>query len=175
MKFNYLYVSLLFLSYFSLQGQSIDSTSEKKLFIVYHAQPVWISMMNDPDVNYYEACTAFEMYWTGREIPAEVEGEANKLYETKGKNKHKSEREMEREREREQKRGSYKKEDHEEVEGLHFQDPQSYTLIYEYKQFINWRRIMKNRVDPQTGRILTTQEQDAIWKSQTQGVNTHID
>lgn len=175
MKLKHLLLSLLFLSYLSSQGQSIDSTSEKRRFQAYHAQPVWIAMMSDPNVNYYEACTAFEMYWTGREIPAETEGEANKLYDTKENNIHKSERELEREREREQRTGSYKKEEHEDVEGLHFQDPHSYTLIYEYKQFINWRRVIKNRVDPLTGRILTTAEQDAIWKSQTQGVNTHIE
>ncbi|MDB5256842.1 MAG: hypothetical protein JWM14_1537 [Chitinophagaceae bacterium] len=141
--------------------------------MVYHATPAWISMMEDPNVNYFDACTAFEMYWVGREIPAETEGEANKLYETKGKGK--NEREREREREREQKKGSYKKEDHEEEEGLHFKDPNSYTMIYEYKRFINWRRVMSNKIDPQTGRILSRQEQDTIWKNQIQGVNTHIE
>ncbi|MDF2454150.1 MAG: hypothetical protein K0R51_143 [Cytophagaceae bacterium] len=165
MKLKHLLLPLLFLSCFSSWGQSIDSSSEQKLFQAYHTQPVWIAMMSDPNVNYFEACTAFEMYWTGREIPAEAEGEANKLYDT---------REKDNKSEREQKKDSYKKEEHEDVEGLHFQGPHSYTLIYEYKQFINWRRVMKNRVDPQTGRILTTEEQDAIWRSQTQGVNTHI-
>ena len=164
-----------FASSVSLKAQTNDSIAEKKLFQVYHAKPVWISMMSDPHVNYFEACTAFEMYWTGREIPAEMEGEANKLYDTKEKDKNKTERELEREREKEQKKDSYKKEEHEDVEGLHFKDPNSYTLIYEYKQFINWRRVMRNRIDPQTGRILTTEEQDAIWKKQTEGINTHID
>lgn len=175
MKIKYTFHSLLFLSFFSTQAQSLDSPSEKKLFQVYHTKPLWIAMMSDPNVNYFEACTAFEMYWTGREIPAETEGEANKLYETKGEDKKKSERELEREREKAKKEGFYRKEEHEEVEGLHFEDPNSYTMIYAYKQFINWRRVMSHKIDPQTGRILTTEEQDAIWKSQTEGINTHIE
>ncbi|MBC7486429.1 MAG: hypothetical protein H7282_06735 [Cytophagaceae bacterium] len=161
-------VSLIFSFSFS-QAQVLDSLKEKEQFKVYHATPLWIKMMNDPNVNYFVACTAFEMYWVGREIPAEEEGEANKLYETKDKKK------SELEREREQKKGSYKKEEHEEEEGLHFKDPNSYTMIYEYKRFINWRRVMRNKIDPQTGRIMTREEQDAIWKSQIQGVNTHIE
>ena len=48
-------------------------------------------------------------------------------------------------------------------------------MIYEYKRFINWRRVMRNKIDPQTGRILSPEEQDAIWKNQIQGVNSHIE
>ena len=158
MKIKLVYLcSLLLYSSLLTQAQSLDSIAEKKLFKIYHASPVWINMMEDSKVNYFEACTAFEMYWVGREIPAETEGEANKLYEMKDKKK------SDREKEGEQ------------VKGLHFNDPASYAMIYEYKRFINWRRVMRNKIDPQTGRILTSQEQDAIWKNQIEGVNTHID
>lgn len=157
-------------------AQKVDSlTAARQLFTAYHESPVWIKMMNDPNVNYYEACKAFDIYWIGREIPAESEGEANELYVKKDKkDEGKSEREREREREREQKKGNYKKEEHEEEEGLHFKDPISYTMVYSYKCFINWRETMKNRVDETTGYFLSPAQQDAIWKSQTEGLDTHI-
>jgi hypothetical protein len=158
------------------QAQKVDSTTAaRQLLTIYHDTPVWIKMMNDPNVNYYEACKAFNAYWMGREIPAETEGEANELY-VKGDKKEegKSERERERERERKKKKGGNKEEEHEEEEGLHFKDPDSYTMIYSYKCFINWRETVKNSVDPSTGHILSQEQRDAIWKSQTQGLDTHI-
>jgi hypothetical protein len=170
---------LLFIGLFfphQTNAQKVDSlAAARQLFATYHETPVWMTMMNDPHVNYYEACKAFDIYWTGREIPSESEGEANELYVKKDKkDEGKSEKEREREREREKRKGTYNKDEHEEEEGLHFQDPTSYTMIYSYKRFINWRETMKNRVDETTGYILSTAQQEAIWKSQTEGLDTHI-
>ncbi len=165
-----------FLFSYQSKAQKVDSiTTARQLLATYHETPVWMTMMDDPKVNYYEACKAFDIYWIGREIPTESEGEANELYVKKDKkDEGKSEREREREREREKKTGNYNKEEHEEEEGLHFKDPVSYTMVYAYKRFINWRYTMKNRVDETTGYILLPAQQEAIWKSQTEGLDTHI-
>ncbi len=146
----------------SARAQQKDSIAQKQLLTTYRQAPVWIQMMENPNVNYYEACKAFDTYWQGKEIPAESEGEANKLYEKK------------EEKEKERKDKTYDKEEHEDTEGLHFKDPTSYTMIYQYKRFINWRLVMKNKIDPVTGRLLTPEEQRTIWENQTQGINTHI-
>lgn len=37
----------------------------------YSKQPHWIKMMDDPNVNYFEAVKAFETYWKGRTKPVE--------------------------------------------------------------------------------------------------------
>lgn len=138
--------TLLFLLTFNLvKAQAIEETNaEKHSNRPYHDQPIWISMMEDPQANYFEACKAFYIYWEGRELPAESEGEAKDLGDK-------------------------------EEEGLHFKDPKSYEMIYEYKRFKNWEKTMINRIDPKTGRILSSQELDAIWQEQTKGVNTHIE
>jgi len=39
----------------------------------YRTNPVWISMMNDRNVNYHEAVSAFEIFWADREKPAETD------------------------------------------------------------------------------------------------------
>jgi hypothetical protein len=128
------------------QNTKADSSFKKNDIEKYHNNPVWIDMMNDPNVNYYEACKAFDIFWQGREIPSESEGEAAELY----------------------------KKNEEEDKGLKFKNPETYKYIYSYKQFINWRRAMANKVDPQTGQLLTNQQQLNIWKEQTMGVNTNI-
>lgn len=130
----------------SLIAQAQDFSSQTSKHTTNQEKPVWIDMMGDPNVNYYEACKAFYSYWQGKELPAESEGEANDLGEKE-----------------------------KEKEGLHFKDPNSYAMIYEYKRFKNWEKVMINRIDPNSGRILTEQELNAIWQVQTKGVNTHIE
>ena len=36
--------------------------------------PYWIDMMNDSNVNYYDAVTAFDTYWENRVKPTEDDG-----------------------------------------------------------------------------------------------------
>ncbi|MDB5272121.1 MAG: hypothetical protein JWO58_488 [Chitinophagaceae bacterium] len=176
MKTKLTILLLAFLLKAHTSDAQIDSVARKQQFERYHETPVWMDMMNDPNANYNETCRAFAIYWLGREIPAESEGEANELYAKSDKKEKegKSEREREREREREKKNGTYKKEEHEEEEGLHFKDPNSYAMVYAYKRFINWKQTMRDKVDPETGKFLSTEQQEAIWKNQTQGIDTHI-
>ncbi len=113
---------------------------------LYRQQPLWIAMMNNPNVNYYEACKAFDLFWENRELPAESEGEAAELF------------------------GNEKEAD----KGVKFKNSETYRYIYSYKQFVNWRKVMENKIDPQTGRLLTEQQQLEIWKEQTKGIDTAI-
>ncbi|MBK8472461.1 MAG: hypothetical protein IPL33_09995 [Sphingobacteriales bacterium] len=48
---------------------------DKSLFA---SQPIWIEMMDDPNVNYYEAVEAFNTYWKGRKIPPNKEKTPNR-------------------------------------------------------------------------------------------------
>lgn len=40
---------------------------------LYKEKPVWIDMMQDPGVNFFETVKAFREYWTGYELPEEPE------------------------------------------------------------------------------------------------------
>ncbi|MCC7222573.1 MAG: hypothetical protein IT273_02530 [Chitinophagales bacterium] len=52
---------------------------DKSLFA---SQPIWIEMMDDPNVNYYEAVEAFNTYWKGRKIPPNKEKRQTDEYKT---------------------------------------------------------------------------------------------
>lgn len=47
------------------------ATAQKKVTKDYKNNPEWIKMMDDPNVNFYEAVKAFDMYWQGREKPVQ--------------------------------------------------------------------------------------------------------
>ena len=65
-KLLLLCISSLAISQLAAQsGTKVDSAKN------YSLNPVWIKMMQDPNVNYFEAKKAFEMYWEGREEPEE--------------------------------------------------------------------------------------------------------
>lgn len=63
----------------SFIAQAQDLSSQSRNYNIDREKPVWIDMMNNPNVNYYEACKAFYSYWEGKELPAESEGETNDL------------------------------------------------------------------------------------------------
>lgn len=103
----------------------------------YTAYPYWIDMMHDPNVNYFEACRAFDDFWRNRELPAETETEAFDLGAD------------------EQKRN----------EGLDFKNAETYQYMYAYKQFTRWRTINANYVNTKTGYIKTMDERLAEWQA----------
>jgi len=109
----------------------------------YRTNPVWIGMMENPNTNYYEACKAFNLYWEGKIVPAETEGEAMDL----GKEENIKGREKE-----------------EESEEKIPQSSQQY--VYEYKQFMHWRLTMKNMIDVETGRIMSIDEVQEILRKE---------
>jgi hypothetical protein len=44
--------------------------------------PYWIDMMEDPEVNYFQAVRAFDLYWAKRVPPAEKSNEARNIFST---------------------------------------------------------------------------------------------
>jgi len=100
--------------------------------------PYWIDMMNDSNVNYYDAVTAFDTYWENRVKPTEEDGEAVDIFD---------------------KQKTPEQEAQEELRSIQY--------VYEYKQFLNWKQSNKNLVKPD-GTILTQEEILKQWKKQTQ-------
>ena len=130
MKFS-LTLSIFLLFFMGVKAQVNTLVDNHKNDLLYKSSPVWISMMDDPNANYYEACKAFKIYWEGKIVPAETEGEAMDL----GKD--------------ENIKGKQKEQDIP-------QESQQY--VYEYKQFKHWELTMKNMIDVETGRIMSIEE-----------------
>lgn len=98
--------------------------------------PYWIDMMNDSNVNYYDAVAAFDKYWENRVKPTEEDGEAEDIFD-----KQKSEEEIAEEESR------------------------TVEYVYEYKQFLHWKQINKNLVKPD-GTLFTNEEILEHWEKQ---------
>ena len=112
----------------------------------YSNQPMWIEMMDDSSVNYYEALKAYEQYWQIRIRPQEEEDAINE---------HGS-RKAEREREKFEKK-------------LAKMTPAERTVFdrmkYECKRFDNWKREVKKFVQ-EDGHILSYDQKLEIWNRQ---------
>ena len=113
-----------------------DNSREKKN---YRDEPHWINMMNDPNVNYFEAVKAFETFWKDKPVPMEEEE-----WEVAGMNKRKffsniSFRSKENRKEEESK------------------------YIVEYRQFKMWQESMQAYLRPD-GTLLSMEERLALWK-----------
>jgi hypothetical protein len=106
--------------------------------------PVWIEMMDSPNVNYFEAVRAFELYWEGRDRPTEEEELLGKERMIKEKKKEGLAQSL-----------SYNKE--KEAEELGFY----------HKKFKHWQRINWGYVQPD-GHILSPSERLEIWKREKQ-------
>jgi hypothetical protein len=107
------------------------------------ATPSWITMMEDPDVNYFEAVKSFNDYWKNKEKPVE-EGE---MFESVG-NKQKEEA-INRKKAR-----------------LRANEP-AHLYAFEYKRFIWWMREMEPFVQPD-GHIKGMNERLNEWRVQKQ-------
>lgn len=73
MKYTLLFL-LLFMSAFSTMAQNKAKVSDKE----YMQKPLWISMMDDPNANFFEVEKAFDLYWSKHEKP---EGEHEEIGE----------------------------------------------------------------------------------------------
>ncbi|MEP7263940.1 MAG: hypothetical protein ABI772_05570 [Bacteroidota bacterium] len=142
MKFIALLLSGLLLIFSSVNAQEKEKeTAERK---DYRKEPVWIKMMEDPHVNYYEAIEAFEAYWEGKEEPEEEEEMIN---EGKISKEHAAERRAERATWTQAQRNEYE------------------NMKYQFKRFKNWKRTVFPFVQSD-GRILTEQERMDIYNKQ---------
>jgi hypothetical protein len=66
--------AILFFMLHNLTAQT--SAQNKAQLKTYKNNPVWIAMMDDPNVNYNEAKFAFETFWDGKPTPESImEGE----------------------------------------------------------------------------------------------------
>jgi len=112
----------------------------------FKTKPVWIIMMDDSTVNYYQAVKAFDMYWAGRIKP---DGDADKLNE-------KDSRKEEKERKRNEKK----------LAKMTAAERNEFDRVnYQYKRFMNWMFEVKPYVQA-NGRILTRQQRLDIRNKQ---------
>ena len=102
----------------------------------FKTKPVWITMMDDSAVNYYQAVKAFDMYWAGRIKPEE---DAEKGKENRGEEKER--------RRYEKKLAKMTAAERNEFDRVN----------YQYKRFVNWMHEVKPYVQA-GGRILTRQQ-----------------
>lgn len=105
--------------------------------------PAWVTMMDDPNVNYFEAVKAFEAYWKGKEKPIEEEERFGSV-----EDKQKEEKLKTKERK------------------LSDSDPAK-LYAFEYKKFLWWMKQTEPFVQPD-GRIKTMDERVSEWKAQKQ-------
>jgi len=131
---QFLFIGLFLLSC-SAWAQNLDKKTQK----YYANNPVWIEMMKNPNVNFFEVNAAFEAYWANREKP-ELENE---------------EGEEHKEEERSFLSKMFKSEKEEQAERNEY--------AFAYKQYLKWRIEVEPFVQPD-GRILSAEEQHEVWQ-----------
>ncbi len=116
---------------------------DKGKHVNYTKYPYWISMMNDPQVNYFEAVKAYDNFWAKHKKPREENEIIGQKKEAKPK------------------QNVFQRlfKSHEE------EDTDKYSL--DCKKFEHWKLIVKPYVQ-ENGRILSADEQLNIWKQQRQ-------
>lgn len=109
----------------------------------YKKNPVWIEMMKDPNVNYFEAIKAYETFWKNKEKPLE---EDELIGQTKGEASKEEKMESRKKmREKRREKEMYKK----------------YGL--DCKKFEHWKLQVKPYVQAD-GHILSKEEQLKMWE-----------
>ncbi len=126
--------------------------------IDYTKDPVWIKMIDDPAVNYYEALKAYSEYWKYHVKPA---GEEEEMAEGEKDSKER-EREVRREV-RKDKKKVFTEEDRKKQN-------ENVVMKYQVKRFEQWAREMKPFVQ-EDGRILSDKERMEIWNRQQEEIN----
>lgn len=137
---------ILFLSNVHAQDKSIQSKD-------YSTEPVWIKMMDDQNVNYFEARKAFDEYWKHHVKPA---GEEEEMSEGQ-----KDSREIEKEKRKNIAKDKKKKVSEEDLKKMN----ENIVMKYQVKRFEQWTREVKPYVQDD-GRILNDLERMEIWKKQ---------
>ncbi len=153
------YLVLLVICGVAQQSNAQNIVYDKSLFA---SKPLWIQMMDDPNVNYYEAIDAFNTYFSNHFMPRIEEEEMGK----EGyKNDIKSREEHEREREEQEEAEALntgKKHLKKSYEGMN-----PLEMAMAVKRFKQWMRTEKSWVQPD-GSILSEQEKQAIVDKQQQ-------
>lgn len=114
--------------------------------------PVWIAMINDEHVNYFEALKAFELYFTAHKFPLMEEEEM-------GKNEKLKERILKSET-------KYKKKKRKQViepNALEKEKHVQTKLAFEVKRFNHWEMQTRPFVK-EDGTVMSAEEQMKVWK-----------
>lgn len=115
--------------------------------------PKWVLMMEDPNVNYFDAVKSYDEYWKTHKKPA---SEAETFDHQSERSKEASESQEQREKERLEKLGP-------PMSGAELE--QAEYLKYQSKRFDKWMMEVKPWVQ-ENGHILTYEERQTIWKKQ---------
>jgi len=119
--------------------------------------PRWVTMMEDPQVNYFEAVKAFEEHWKTNPRPS---SEAE-TFETQAEGGRASEAELrQRDAERVARLGQ-------PLSGAELERAE--YLKHQSKRFTQWMREVKPWVQ-EDGRILSYEERTAIWQQQQEEI-----
>lgn len=113
----------------------------------YSKKPYWINMMDDPNVNYYEACKAYDAFWKGKEKP---KGEEDIIGQKEGLNQGSD-------------KDHYKATHLSKKEKQHDEQLQKYAFLC--KKFENWRRQNAPYVKTD-GHLMTADERLKTWHQQ---------
>jgi len=108
----------------------------------YRTHPVWISMMSNESVNYYEAVKAFNLFWENKEKPTEE----NELFSA----------------------SDTEKESKDFISSKMSLTEDAKKYAFEYKKFIYWQQDVLPFVKDD-GQLMSKQEQLDIWKQQHEG------
>lgn len=142
---------ILFVIFFSNAVSAQTKYNEAE----FKTNPVWTKMINDPDVNYYQAVKAFNTYWEGKLKP---EGEDDFI----------NEKEKENKAEERERRAFEKK-----LKKMPAAERQEYDqLKYHYKRFETWMREVKPFVQ-EDGSILSEKARMNIWKKQQSEIRSN--
>lgn len=115
------------------QNNQSKKTSE------YTKKPLWITMMENPNANFFEIEKAFELYWSIREKP---EGEHEEIGEHAERQKTPGKRKLRK---------------------ISAENDMRFAV----KKYVKWHEQTLPYVQPD-GRILSTEERLKIWQSQKQ-------
>ncbi len=140
---KYCKITILFMLLF----KCIPASSQDKGNAVktdYKQTPAWIKMMDDPQVNYFEAVKAFELYWEGKTEPEE---ESELINEGHINTAQADSLRIAR------------------AEWTQVQRNEYELLKYQFKRFKDWKRSVFPFVQSD-GRILSEQERLEIWQKQ---------
>ncbi len=127
---------LLFTTFFSfiilLWGNALYAQQKKDITTT----PQWVKMMDDENVNFFEAQKEFNNYWKNKEKPVEEKEIFDRFEKTKSA----------------------------KVK-LNTIGSDAVKYSFEYKKFLNWQRTVAPYVQPD-GHILNAEEQIKLWEQE---------
>jgi hypothetical protein len=142
-----LFRSLLFFCIIMQIAATAHSQTTQRTIKDYAESPYWIAMMDDPDVNYFEAVKAYDTYWKYHKKPKEEDEIIGRKIESDEKKRHSD---------------SW-------IRRLFSGDKEKESQLYafECKKFEHWKMKSEPYVQ-QDGRILSPGERLNLWEQRHQ-------